>query len=65
MEQGEIGGAYGARHKDKKKPYDGFVEKTEEREKLGDLELEGKTILEKYSILTIVGRIHLVQDTCR
>jgi len=44
--------------------YGGFVEKTEEREQLGDLELERKPILESYSKLIIEGRIHLFQGTC-
>ena len=35
--------------------YGGFVEKTEEREQLGDLELEGKNIFENYSELIIEG----------
>jgi hypothetical protein len=45
--------------------YGGFVGKTEEREQLGDLELEGNMIFESYSKLIIEGRIHLFQDTCR
>ena len=42
-----------------------FCWKIEEREQLGDLELEGKTIFESYSKLIIESRIHLYQDTCR
>jgi hypothetical protein len=48
-----------------KRLYDSFVaKKNGEREQLGGLELEGKTVFESYSILINEGRIHLVQNTC-